>query len=93
MKQKLFNKRNYSLFPARNDFRRKCFTNFRENGEITGIILLLHDITQIRHLENVRSEFVTNVSHELKTPVTALKGFAETLLDGAMYDEMLLKNS
>ncbi|EPU4929018.1 two-component system histidine kinase PnpS [Listeria monocytogenes] len=62
-----------------------------ENGEITGIILLLHDITQIRHLENVRSEFVTNVSHELKTPVTTLKGFAETLLDGAMYDEMLLK--
>ncbi|EAC2499820.1 PAS domain-containing protein [Listeria monocytogenes] len=62
-----------------------------ENGEITGIILLLHDITQIRHLENVRSEFVTNVSHELKTPVTALKGFAETLLDGAMYDEVLLK--
>ncbi|HAC4891193.1 TPA_asm: PAS domain-containing protein [Listeria monocytogenes] len=62
-----------------------------ENGEITGIILLLHDITQIRHLENVRSEFVTNVSHELKTPVTALKGFAETLIDGAMYDEMLLK--
>ncbi|HAO5777475.1 TPA: cell wall metabolism sensor histidine kinase WalK [Listeria monocytogenes] len=62
-----------------------------ENWEITGIILLLHDITQIRHLENVRSEFVTNVSHELKTPVTALKGFAETLLDGAMYDEMLLK--
>ncbi|ELQ0053242.1 PAS domain-containing protein [Listeria monocytogenes] len=62
-----------------------------ENGEITGIILLLHDITQIRHLENVRSEFVTNVSHELKTPVTALKGFTETLLDGAMYDEMLLK--
>ncbi|MBC1933825.1 two-component system histidine kinase PnpS [Listeria seeligeri] len=62
-----------------------------EDGEITGIILLLHDITQIRHLENVRSEFVTNVSHELKTPVTALKGFAETLLDGAMYDEALLK--
>ncbi|ENF7316724.1 PAS domain-containing protein [Listeria monocytogenes] len=62
-----------------------------ENGEITGIILLLHDITQIRHLGNVRSEFVTNVSHELKTPVTALKGFAETLLDGAMYDEVLLK--
>ncbi|HDU7106615.1 two-component system histidine kinase PnpS [Listeria monocytogenes] len=62
-----------------------------ENGEITGIILLLYDITQIRHLENVRSEFVTNVSHELKTPVTALKGFAETLLDGAMYDEVLLK--
>ncbi|WP_099222631.1 two-component system histidine kinase PnpS [Listeria costaricensis] len=62
-----------------------------EEGEISGIILLLHDITQIRHLEQVRSEFVANVSHELKTPVTALKGFAETLLDGAMYDEALLK--
>lgn len=62
-----------------------------DQGEITGLILLLHDITQIKHLENVRTEFVTNVSHELKTPVTALKGFAETLLDGAMYDEALLK--
>ncbi|WP_088809742.1 MULTISPECIES: two-component system histidine kinase PnpS [unclassified Listeria] len=62
-----------------------------EDGEISGLVLLLHDITQIRHLENVRSEFVANVSHELKTPVTALKGFAETLLDGAMYDEALLK--
>ncbi|MBC1562910.1 two-component system histidine kinase PnpS [Listeria booriae] len=60
-------------------------------GSITGVIVLLHDITEIRRLENVRSEFVANVSHELKTPVTALKGFAETLLDGAMYDEELLK--
>ncbi|EUJ24191.1 histidine kinase [Listeria grandensis FSL F6-0971] len=62
-----------------------------KTGNITGVILLLHDITEIRRLENVRSEFVANVSHELKTPVTALKGFAETLLDGAMYDEELLK--
>ncbi|MBC1521830.1 cell wall metabolism sensor histidine kinase WalK [Listeria aquatica] len=62
-----------------------------EDGEISGIVLLLHDITQIRHLENVRSEFVANVSHELKTPITAVKGFAETLLDGAMDDEKLLK--
>ncbi|EUJ25574.1 putative two-component sensor histidine kinase [Listeria floridensis FSL S10-1187] len=62
-----------------------------EDGEISGLVLLLHDVTQIRHLENVRSEFVTNVSHELKTPVTAVKGFAETLLDGAMHDEEVLK--
>lgn len=62
-----------------------------KTGNVTGVILLLHDITEIRRLENVRSEFVANVSHELKTPVTALKGFAETLLDGAMYDEVLLK--
>lgn len=62
-----------------------------EDGEVSGVVLLLHDITQIRHLENVRSEFVANVSHELKTPVTAVKGFAETLLDGAMHDEELLR--
>lgn len=62
-----------------------------EDGEVSGVVLLLHDITQIRHLENVRSEFVANVSHELKTPVTAVKGFAETLLDGAMHNEELLR--
>lgn len=62
-----------------------------EDGEVSGVVVLLHDITQIRHLENIRSEFVANVSHELKTPVTAVKGFAETLLDGAMHDEELLR--
>ena len=54
-------------------------------------IVLLYDITDIRRLEKVRSEFVTNASHELRTPVTALKGFAETLLDGAMDNPIILK--
>ncbi|GAB7388614.1 ATP-binding protein [Bacillaceae bacterium] len=58
-----------------------------EEGEIRGVITVLHDITEIRRLEKMRSEFVANVSHELKTPITAVKGFAETLLDGAMHDE------
>ncbi|MGE8206968.1 two-component system histidine kinase PnpS [Heyndrickxia sp. NPDC080065] len=62
------------------------------NGEIKGIITVLHDITEIRRLEKMRSEFVANVSHELKTPVTSLKGFAETLLDGAMNDPELTKS-
>jgi two-component system, OmpR family, phosphate regulon sensor histidine kinase PhoR len=62
------------------------------NGDINGVITVLHDITEIRRLEKVRSEFVANVSHELKTPVTSLKGFAETLLDGAMYDENLCRS-
>lgn len=58
-----------------------------DHEEVKGVITVLHDITDIRRLEKIRSEFVANVSHELKTPVTSLKGFAETLLDGAMYDE------
>ncbi len=52
-----------------------------------GLLLVLQDVTAIRRLERVRSEFVANVSHELKTPVAAVKGFAETLLAGAMKDE------
>ena len=46
-----------------------------------GILLVFHDITQLRHLEAVRQDFISNVSHELKTPVTAIKGAVETLKD------------
>lgn len=62
----------------------------KEPGE-QNLIVLLYDITEIRRLEKVRTDFVTNASHELKTPVTALKGFSETLLDGAMEDKEVLK--
>lgn len=51
------------------------------------VVVLAYDITEIRRLEKVRSDFIANASHELKTPVTALKGFTETLLDGALEDE------
>lgn len=51
-----------------------------------GLLLVLQDVTAIRRLERMRSEFVANVSHELKTPVAAVKGFAETLLAGAIND-------
>lgn len=57
-----------------------------DTGGIKGIIVLLHDITSIRRLEKLRNEFVANVSHELKTPITSIKGFTETLLDGALED-------
>lgn len=57
-----------------------------QKGSLSGIVAVMHDITEIKNLERMRREFVANVSHELKTPVTAIKGFTETLLDGAMED-------
>jgi len=59
-----------------------------------GLVLVLHDITELRRLEKVRAEFVANVSHELRTPLTAIKGYLETLLDEsspdpAMYQRFL----
>ncbi len=51
-----------------------------------GAVVVLNDVTELRRLEQVRRDFVSNVSHELKTPVTSIKGFVETLLDGAMND-------
>ena len=51
-----------------------------------GAVIVLNDITDIRHLENVRRDFVANVSHELKTPVASIKGFVETLLEGRVDD-------
>ena len=50
-------------------------------------MLVLHDITELRRLERVRRDFVANVSHEFKTPLTAIQGFAETLLGGALDDK------
>lgn len=55
-----------------------------------GILLVFHDITELKKLEQMRKDFVANVSHELKTPITSIKGFSETLLDGAMHDKATL---
>ena len=62
------------------------FYAYRKEGELSGIILTFHDITRLRRLEEIRKDFVANVSHEIKTPITAIKGFTETLLDGAIDD-------
>jgi two-component system, OmpR family, phosphate regulon sensor histidine kinase PhoR len=56
-----------------------------------GVLLVFHDITELKKLEQMRKDFVANVSHELKTPITSIKGFSETLLDGAMNDKEALK--
>jgi two-component system phosphate regulon sensor histidine kinase PhoR len=53
-------------------------------GNRVGVLVVLNDITRLRKLENIRKDFVANVSHEIRTPITAIKGFVETLRDGAM---------
>lgn len=55
-------------------------------GDTTGAVIVLHDITELRKLERIRRDFVANVSHEFRTPLTAIQGFAETLLAGALDD-------
>ena len=56
-------------------------------GDKPGAIAILHDITDLERLENVRKDFVANVSHEFRTPLAAIAGYAETLLDGAIDDQ------
>ncbi|HET6881209.1 MAG TPA: ATP-binding protein, partial [Pirellulales bacterium] len=53
-------------------------------GRPIGAVIVLNDVSRLRQLENLRRDFAANVSHELRTPITSIKGFVETLLDGAM---------
>ncbi len=55
-------------------------------GDKSGAVIVINDMTRVRQLETIRREFVANVSHELKTPVTSIKGFVETLQEGALRD-------
>ena len=59
---------------------------FYRDRELSGFVAIFHDITMLKRLELVRKDFVANVSHEIKTPVTAIRGFADTLLEGALDD-------
>ncbi|MGA1874270.1 MAG: two-component system histidine kinase PnpS [bacterium] len=56
-------------------------------GKTTGALIVLDDVTRLKNLENIRRDFVANVSHELKTPITSITGFVETLRDGAIEDK------
>jgi len=56
-------------------------------GHEVGVVMVLHDVTELRRLEQVRTEFVANVSHELRTPLTAIQGYLETLLSGALDEQ------
>ncbi len=62
-----------------------------ERQQRMGAVLVLNDLTQLRQLENLRRDFVANVSHEIRTPITTIQGFVETLIDGAAKDEKNLE--
>lgn len=62
-----------------------------EVEEIRGVVAVIGDVTKLRRLETMRQDFVANVSHELKTPLTSIKGFVETLLDSDLNDKETLR--
>lgn len=95
--QDILNKKNLAEIndniEIRNRFFKIYFASFSDNDNaVAGIIAVLQDYTEEKKLDNMRKEFVANVSHELKTPLTSVKSYTETLLDGASEDVELTKN-
>ena len=60
-----------------------------EDGRVVGVLALIEDITELKRLEQLRTDFAANVSHELKTPLTSIRGFVETLQAGAINDPVM----
>lgn len=61
------------------------FSPMRRDKKLFGVVSVFHDLTEIRRLEEVRRDFIANLSHELKTPLTAIRGYSETLLEDATH--------
>jgi two-component system, OmpR family, phosphate regulon sensor histidine kinase PhoR len=61
-----------------------------DQGEPIGAVLVLHDVTELKHLERIRTDFVANASHELKTPITAIRGLAETMIGDPDVEKAIL---
>lgn len=79
------------VYPVRGIFQANAAAIFEPDG-VAGCLVVMHDITGMKALETMRSDFIANVSHELKTPLTSIKGFVETLLDGALDDKEYNRN-
>ncbi len=80
-----------TMIPARQLYRVHGAPIKDSYGMVQGAVVIFHDFTEIRDFAQVRSEFVGNVSHELRTPLTSIKGFVETLLDGAMENSVICR--
>jgi two-component system phosphate regulon sensor histidine kinase PhoR len=89
-KSGIFSKEITIAEPAKKTFLLHAAPVLKE-GRPDGAVLIFHDITELRRLENIRKDFIANLSHELRTPVTNIQGYAETLLAGAWQDEKNLK--
>lgn len=76
------------IFPGESDLFLQARGSILKDsdGQSMGAVVVLNDVTRLRTLEKIRKDFVANVSHELKTPVTSIKGFVETLTEGAIDD-------
>ena len=75
------------FFPEESHFQMQISCIFLDSGKISGVVAVFHDVTELKKFTKLRSEFVANVSHELKTPLTTIKGFVETLKEGALEDK------
>ncbi|MEW5867078.1 MAG: two-component system histidine kinase PnpS, partial [Bacillota bacterium] len=82
--------RELRLHPPGPSYLRLHTAPILDRNGISGAVAVLQDVTDLKRLEQVRTDFVSNVSHELRTPVTSIKGFVDTLLDGAMEDRETL---
>jgi two-component system phosphate regulon sensor histidine kinase PhoR len=69
------------LMIGRREFQMASVPMGNDNGEITGAVVLFHDITELKRADEIRRDFVANVSHELRTPLSILRGYIETMLD------------
>lgn len=85
-------KREIEIFHPKEKFLSVNAVGFELADEGVCGILVIHDVTDIKKLENMRRDFVANVSHELRTPLTSIRGFAETLLAGAVSDPVKSEN-
>jgi two-component system phosphate regulon sensor histidine kinase PhoR len=74
------------VWPLQKTFQVNASPLFEKNT-VSGCLVVIHDITEMKRLETMRRDFVANVSHELKTPLTSINGFVETLLEGAIDDK------
>ncbi|ABZ84636.1 signal transduction histidine kinase, putative [Heliomicrobium modesticaldum Ice1] len=80
-------KKQMQLWPNKpQTFRVQVVPVWTDQRRLLGAAMVIDDVTEVRRLEQMRTEFVANVSHELRTPLTSIKGFVETLLDGALDD-------